>query len=143
LEDCGPFLVIASYTLAFALQLRKKHGKTSVRVAEGCQLARWKQNIQNSVMIGIGSCPITCKLYLFMWGALQDSLYPLHVSALNVPSSGRTLIIGVIKQLLNDIIAICGRTSGNLHVHVYKVHTHCILNTKGYKHRHTLRIRNT
>jgi hypothetical protein len=26
--------VFASYTLAFALQLRKKHGKTSVRVAE-------------------------------------------------------------------------------------------------------------
>jgi len=29
-----------SYTLAFALQLRKKHGKTSVGVAEECQLAR-------------------------------------------------------------------------------------------------------
>ena len=26
------------YTLAFALQLRKKHGKTSVRVAGECQL---------------------------------------------------------------------------------------------------------
>jgi hypothetical protein len=30
--------------VAFALQLRKKHGKTSVRVAEECQLAK---NIQN------------------------------------------------------------------------------------------------
>jgi len=39
-EECGPCLVFASYTLAFALQLRKKHGKTSVRVAEECQLAR-------------------------------------------------------------------------------------------------------
>ena len=29
---CGPCPVLASYTLAFALQLRKKHGKTSVRV---------------------------------------------------------------------------------------------------------------
>jgi len=29
----GPCPVLASYTLAFALQLRKKHGKTSVRVA--------------------------------------------------------------------------------------------------------------
>jgi hypothetical protein len=29
---CAP--VFASYTLAFALQLRKKHGKTSVRVAQ-------------------------------------------------------------------------------------------------------------
>jgi hypothetical protein len=40
LEDCGPCPVFASYTLAFALQLRQKHGKTSVRVAERCQLAR-------------------------------------------------------------------------------------------------------
>jgi hypothetical protein len=29
---CGPCPVLASYILAFALQLRKKHGKTSVRV---------------------------------------------------------------------------------------------------------------
>jgi hypothetical protein len=40
LEKCGPCPVFAGYTLAFALQLRKKHGKTSVRVAEECQLAR-------------------------------------------------------------------------------------------------------
>jgi len=33
-KECGlcPFFV--SFTLAFALQLRKKHGKTSVRVTE-------------------------------------------------------------------------------------------------------------
>jgi len=31
-EECGPCAVFASFTLAFALQLRKKHGKTSVRV---------------------------------------------------------------------------------------------------------------
>jgi hypothetical protein len=31
-EQCGPCPVFASYTLAFALQLRKRHGKTSVRV---------------------------------------------------------------------------------------------------------------
>ena len=29
---CGPCPVLASYTLPFALQLRKKHGKNSVRV---------------------------------------------------------------------------------------------------------------
>jgi len=46
-EECGPCPVFANYTLAFALQLRKKHGKTSLGVAEECQLARWKQNIQN------------------------------------------------------------------------------------------------
>ena len=41
-EECGPCPIFASYTLAFALQLRKKHGKTSFRVAEDCQLARMK-----------------------------------------------------------------------------------------------------
>jgi hypothetical protein len=34
MEECGPCPVIASFTLAFALQLRKKHGETSVWVAE-------------------------------------------------------------------------------------------------------------
>jgi hypothetical protein len=34
LEECGSCPVFASYTLTFALQLREKHGKTSVRVAE-------------------------------------------------------------------------------------------------------------
>jgi hypothetical protein len=31
-EECGPCPAFASFTLAFALQLRKKHGKTSVRL---------------------------------------------------------------------------------------------------------------
>jgi hypothetical protein len=31
-EECGPCNVFASFTLAFDLQLRKKHGKSSVRV---------------------------------------------------------------------------------------------------------------
>jgi hypothetical protein len=31
-EECGPCPVFASFTLEFALQLRKKDGKTSVRV---------------------------------------------------------------------------------------------------------------
>ena len=34
LEVCGPCPIFASFTPAFALQLRKKHGKTSVRVEE-------------------------------------------------------------------------------------------------------------
>jgi hypothetical protein len=33
---CGPCPFYASYTLAFALQLRKKHRETSVRVVEKC-----------------------------------------------------------------------------------------------------------
>ena len=36
-EECGPCPVFASFTLAFALQLRKKHGKTSVRVLSQLQ----------------------------------------------------------------------------------------------------------
>jgi len=47
LEECGPCPVFAGFTVEFVLQLRKKHGKTSVRVAEECQLARWRYiNIQ-------------------------------------------------------------------------------------------------
>ena len=40
LEECGPCPIFAGLTLAFAVQLRKKHGKTSVKVAKECQLAR-------------------------------------------------------------------------------------------------------
>jgi len=35
-EECGTCPVFVSYTLAFALQLRKKHGKTSGSVAAEC-----------------------------------------------------------------------------------------------------------
>jgi hypothetical protein len=52
-EECGPCPVLASYTLAFALQVGKKHGQTSIRVAEECQLARWKQNIEKRTYIKI------------------------------------------------------------------------------------------
>jgi hypothetical protein len=34
--NCGPCPVFASYTLPFALQMRKKHEKTSVRLDEKC-----------------------------------------------------------------------------------------------------------
>jgi hypothetical protein len=37
--------LFARYNLAFALQLRKKHGKTSVRVAGECQLVKNVQNV--------------------------------------------------------------------------------------------------
>jgi hypothetical protein len=38
-EECGPCPVFASYTLVFALQMRKNQGKISVRIAEECQMA--------------------------------------------------------------------------------------------------------
>jgi hypothetical protein len=39
-EECGPCPVFASFTLAFALQMRKNHGKTSVRVRKTCQVKK-------------------------------------------------------------------------------------------------------
>jgi hypothetical protein len=50
LQVCGPCPVFARYTLAFALQLRKMHGKISVRVAGECQLAK---NIHNRAYLSI------------------------------------------------------------------------------------------
>jgi hypothetical protein len=49
-EECGPCPVFANFTLAFALQLRKKHGKTSVKVRETSvririTLVRGKKNL--------------------------------------------------------------------------------------------------
>jgi hypothetical protein len=51
-EECGPCPVFASYTLAFAVQLRKKRGKTTVRVAEE---ASWhdENNIQKRTFVTI------------------------------------------------------------------------------------------
>jgi len=51
LEECGPCPVFAGFALAFALQMRKKHGKTSVRVTEECQMARGKQDVHNRTYI--------------------------------------------------------------------------------------------
>jgi hypothetical protein len=41
-EECGPCPVFARFTLAFVLQLRKRHGKTLVRVAEEHIHKNWK-----------------------------------------------------------------------------------------------------
>jgi len=44
-EECGPCPVFASFTLAFALQLRKKHVKTSVRVRK-TSVRLWKTSVR-------------------------------------------------------------------------------------------------
>jgi len=36
-DECGPCPVFASFTLAFALQLRKKHGKTQGKTLQNPQ----------------------------------------------------------------------------------------------------------
>jgi hypothetical protein len=38
-QTCNGIVLPLPFTLAFASQLRKKHGKTSVRVTEECHLA--------------------------------------------------------------------------------------------------------
>ena len=48
MEECGPCPVFASCTLAFALQLRKKHGKTSVRVRKTS--VRLRKNLSQRVV---------------------------------------------------------------------------------------------
>jgi len=49
LEECGPWPVVAGYTLAFVLKLTKKLGTNSVRVAEVCQKTEYtEQNIHNN-----------------------------------------------------------------------------------------------
>jgi hypothetical protein len=40
LEEFVPCPIFEGYNLAFAVKLRKMHGKISVRIAEECQLAR-------------------------------------------------------------------------------------------------------
>jgi hypothetical protein len=50
MEECGPYPVFASFTLAFALQLRKKHGNPSVRVRKtSVRLRRTSVRVKTSV----------------------------------------------------------------------------------------------
>ena len=68
LEECGPCPIFASFTLAFALQLRKKHVKTSVRVAE--EWNSWKTNMTTVwETIPTWCCASIChQSQLFSWG---------------------------------------------------------------------------
>ena len=60
-EECGPYPVFASFTLAFALQLRKKHGKTSVRLRKTSnfpseQLFYYLQCTQQNICYTVCTC---------------------------------------------------------------------------------------
>jgi hypothetical protein len=62
-EECGPCPVFASYTLAFALRLRKKHGKASVRVGILGASTSWNP---------LGLCkPIMGLFYFLQWQERQ------------------------------------------------------------------------
>ena len=93
-EEWGPCPVFASCTLAFALQMRKKHGKTSVRVAEECQLARWKQNIQDGSYITIRihnlqNSTKVYKIYNYMHNSFIDTnlIHNFYINYIKLSSS--------------------------------------------------------
>ena len=50
-QKCGPCPIFASFTLAFALQLRINHGKTSVRVAEECQCTYYRVPVELYIVV--------------------------------------------------------------------------------------------
>jgi len=62
LGECGPCPVLARFTLAFALQLRKKHGKTSVRVAASKNTAASKNMSLKNPVTPPGIDPGTVRL---------------------------------------------------------------------------------
>jgi hypothetical protein len=45
-EECGPCPLFESFTMAFILQLRKKHGKTSVTVKKSVRLIKTSVSVQ-------------------------------------------------------------------------------------------------
>jgi hypothetical protein len=49
LEECGPFSVFAGFTMAFALQLRKKHGKGVYFIQ--CKRLRDKVNVEMMMIL--------------------------------------------------------------------------------------------
>jgi hypothetical protein len=64
--EFGPCPVIAGFTLTFALQLRKKHEKTSVRVVEECQLA-WLFQLRDAFKI-----IININIAFYFWARDED-----------------------------------------------------------------------
>ena len=77
--ECRPCPDFASNTLAFALQLRKNHGKTSVRVTEGRSADQRRSDV--SVVMYTECCG--------RWLALRDSKRAKQVAALRKKIQGR------------------------------------------------------
>jgi len=65
-KSAGRARSVRGFTLAFALQLRKSHGKAAVRVAEGCQLAR----MENHCVF----CEVGIRLWIYMRVRVQIEL---------------------------------------------------------------------
>jgi hypothetical protein len=70
-QECGLCPVFASFTLAFGLQLRKKQGKTSVRVRKTSVRLRKTSVIVSSVM-----------QYTLAWGIPTYPTFPAFLKYL-------------------------------------------------------------
>ena len=111
-QKCGPCPVFAGFTLAFALQLRKKHGKTSVRVGERASIHITKTHtLQNP---HIHTHPHIAE--------------PTHIHTPHIIKSTHTL--------QNPHIHTCPHITKSIHIHT---HTHITKST--HTHTHTLQHR--
>ena len=69
MKECGPCPVFASFTPAFALQLRKKHGKTSVRLRKtSVRVHKTSESVLDTYHF-FDWCSVVC-LYLCFWVCL-------------------------------------------------------------------------
>ena len=101
LDECGPCPVLASYTLAFGLQPRKKHGKTSVRVATSKNTYTTSQQLNKHIQppitqtintlesIGYVLYDLICSLEKFIiicpfFLCLTSATYSLYVQEMSV-----------------------------------------------------------
>ena len=104
-KESRPCPIFASYTLAFALQLRKKHGKTSVGVAEECQLARWKENIHVYIYIyiymSVYMCVCMCiYVYIYIYIHTRDERQERKPCYMFRPYERHHQAVGWIKRQL-------------------------------------------
>ena len=93
--ECGLCPVLASYTLAFALQLRKKYGKTSVRV----EMHRWIKKFS--------------KFCFMMCGVQSLCISPLGAQFTKMAANGEQLTC--YKQVWNELdfrVDVCRITKG-------------------------------
>ena len=105
MEECGPCPVFPSYTLAFALQLRKNHGKTSIRVS--INLSQIKNNLQSQYSIHIA------KITLPLQSPHQHTHYKTHSythynSTLNVTSERNFNVL--LKAFIFYILSLLEKT---------------------------------
>jgi uncharacterized integral membrane protein len=70
-EECGPCPVFAGFSLAFAFQLRKKHGKTSVSVRKtSASLRKTSVRVQYTYYQNMSSCIFIFTVALISWGVV-------------------------------------------------------------------------